>query len=133
MKLVSDIFFCGIFLILPVAGHKRCNMLFRSHVSRQAAGKGRAVLEGVGLLSEVIDMCYVDHPHSEEEAVQAGLIIWRNGGGDRPTWRVLMDAIVYAQIGTQHMRALEEELLRGALLGARMCIVCWGGEGRGWV
>ena len=93
-------------------------MLFRSHVSRQAAGKGRAVLEGVGLLSEVIDMCYVDHPHSEEEAVQAGLIIWRNGGGDRPTWRVLMDAIVYAQIGTQHLSALEEELLKGALLGA---------------
>ena len=107
-------------------------MLFRSFVSRQAAGKGRAVLEGVGLLSEVIDMCYVDHPHSEEEAVQAGLIKWRNGGGDQPTWRVLMDAIVYAQIGSQHLRTLEEELLKGAVLLYQMCNVCWKRRGGGY-
>ena len=93
-------------------------MLFRSHVSRQAAGKGRAVLEGVGLLSEVIDMCYVDHPRSEEEAVQAGLIIWRRGGGDSPTWRVLMDAMKYAQIAVHQLETLKEELLKGVLLDA---------------
>ena len=45
-------------------------MLFRSLVSRQAPGKGQAVLEEVGLLSEVIDIYYVEHPRSEE-AVQA--------------------------------------------------------------
>ena len=93
-------------------------MLFRSHVSRQAAGKGRAVLEGVGLLSEVIDMCYVDHHRSEEEAVQAGLIIWRRGGGDSPTWGVLIDSMKYAQIDVHQLKALEEELLKGALLDA---------------
>ena len=93
-------------------------MLFRTHVSRQAAKKGRAVLEGVGLLPEVIEMCYQDHPHSEEEAVQSGLIIWQKGGGDTPTWAVLMDAMKYAQIGIQHLKALEEELLKGTLLDA---------------
>ena len=93
-------------------------MLFRSHVSRQAAGKGRAVLEGVGLLSEVIDMCYVDHSRSEEEAVQAGLIIWRRGGGESPTWGMLIDAMRYAQIAVHQLEALEEELLKGALLDA---------------
>ena len=40
-------------------------MLFRSLVSRQVP-KGQAVLEEVGLLSEVIDIDYVDHPRSEE-------------------------------------------------------------------
>ena len=93
-------------------------MLFRTHVSRQAAGKGRAVLEGIGLLSEVIDLCYVDHPHSEEEAVQSGLIRWQKGGGDTPNWAVLMDAMKYARISIQHLRALEEELLKGTLLAA---------------
>ena len=93
-------------------------MLFRTYVSRKAAGKGRAILEGVGLLPEVIQMCYVDHPHQEEEAVQSGLLTWRNGGGDEPTWAVLLEAMKYAEIGVQHVTSLKEELLKGALWDA---------------
>ena len=87
-------------------------------MSRKAAGKGRAILEGVGLLPEVIQMCYVDHPQQEEEAVQSGLLIWRNGGGDEPTWAVLLEAMKYAEIGVQHVTSLKEELLKGALWDA---------------
>ena len=92
-------------------------MLFRTFVSRKATGKGRAILEGVGLLPEVIDMCYVDHPQQEEEAVQSGLLTWRNGGGDEPTWAILLEAMKYAEYEVQHVTSLEEELLKGALLG----------------
>lgn len=84
------------------------------YVSRKAAGKGRAILEGVGLLPEAIDMHYVDHPLQEEEAVQPGLLTWRNGGGDTPTWEVLLEAMQYAEMGVQHVEALKEELLKGA-------------------
>ena len=105
------------FSTVSSAGHKKCVMLFRAYVSRKAAGKGRAILEGVGLLPEVIEMCYVDNPQQEEEAVQSGLLTWRNGGGDEPTWAVLLEAMKYAEIGVQHVKSLEEELLKGALLG----------------
>ena len=50
--------------------------LFRKYVSRKAATKGRAVLEGVGLLTETIDACFSSHPLDEEGAVQAGLTRW---------------------------------------------------------
>ena len=43
-------------------------------VSRVSAGKGRAVLEGVGLAPETVRACYGRHPGNEEEAVQEGLI-----------------------------------------------------------
>ena len=46
-------------------------ILFRKYVSRKAATKGRAVLEGVGLLTETIDACFSTHPQDEEGAVQA--------------------------------------------------------------
>ena len=84
-------------------------------MSRNAAGKGRAVLEGVGLSSETIKMCYVNFPHDEEEAVQSGLNRWRNGEGASPTWAVLLEAMDYAEIGVQHITALEEEVLKGTV------------------
>ena len=90
-------------------------MLFRIHVSKIAARKGRAILEGVGLPAEVRDTCYANHPSDVEEAVQSGLIKWRNGGGSSPTWRVLLNAMEYAEIGMQHIRKLKEELLKGAV------------------
>ena len=109
---------CQMFLplLLPLvfAGHKQCAMLFRKYVSRTAAGSGRAVLEGVGLPFETIQMCY-NSPQNEEEAIQCGLMKWRDGGGDRPTWSVLIEAMHYAKIGVQHIEAMKEELLKGAV------------------
>ena len=90
-------------------------MLFRTHISKVAATQGRAILEGVGLPAEVIEMCYTNHPLNVEEAVQSGLIKWRGGGGSSPTWRVLLKAMEYAEIGLQHIWQLKEELLKGAV------------------
>ena len=103
-------------LPLPHSGHRQCVMLFRRFVSRNAAGRGRAVLEGVGLSSEAIRMCYSNSAHDEEEAVQSGLKRWRDGEGvTPPTWKVLFEAMDYAEIGVQHITSLEEELLKGAV------------------
>ena len=43
--------------------------LFRKHVSRSAYGKGRAVLEGLGLDTPTIEACFAVHPLNDEEAV----------------------------------------------------------------
>ena len=96
-----------------VVGHKQCAMLFRRYVSRTAAGSGRAVLEGVGLTTTTIQMCYNNSPQNEEEAIQSGLMKWRDGSGDSTTWAVLIEAMEYAQIGTQHIEAMKKELLKG--------------------
>ena len=92
-------------------------MLFRTHVSRKAAGKGRAILECVGLCTETIDACFCSHPHNEEEAVQAGLVKWSGGQGRQPpTWQVLLEAMTFAQIAQQHVQGLKETLsMQGTL------------------
>ena len=84
-------------------------------MSRNVQGKGRAVLEGVGLSAEAIEMCYMNSPRNEEEAVQSGLHMWREGKGASPTWAVLLEAMDYAEIGIQHMTALEEAVLKGTV------------------
>ena len=85
-------------------------MLLRSHVSRKAATKERAVLERVGLDMPTICACFQDFA-SEEEAVQAGLQKWIEGKGHQPpTWKVLFDAITYAEIAQQHINDLKEVL-----------------------
>ena len=85
-------------------------ILFRKYVSRKAAGKGRAVLEGVRLDSETIAACYNSHPLNEEEAVQAGLIKWCGGrGNEPPTWQGLFAAMEYAQIAKHHVYDLKKE------------------------
>ena len=84
-------------------------ILFRTFVSRQAAKKGRAVLEGVGLDSGTIEACF--SKASEEDAVQDGLIKWKDGQGTRPpTWQVLFDAIEYAHITQEHVQGLKRKL-----------------------
>ena len=90
-------------------------------MSRKAAGKGRAVLEGVGLDSETIGACFSSM--NEEEAVQAGLIKWCGGlGNKRPSWRVLFAAMEYAQIAQQHIHDLKKE---SGLFGKQcMCDRC---------
>ncbi len=83
-------------------------MLFRTHVSRKTAGKGRAVLEGLGLGTPTIAACFTAHPLNEEEAVQEGLTRWCGGKGRQPpTWAVLVEAMQYAQIAQQDIAALK--------------------------
>ena len=80
-------------------------------MSRTAAGSGRAVLEGVGLSHEAIQMCYKNSQQNEEEAIQSGLMKWRDG--DSPTWAVLIEAMEYAEIGLQHIKKMKEILFEG--------------------
>ena len=87
-------------------------MLFRRYVSRKAAGKARAVLEGVGLETSTIDACFSAHPLNDEEIVQAGLLKWRDGQGNQqpPTWEVLILAMEYAGMAQQHVKELKGKL-----------------------
>ena len=93
------------------ADRSRYLMLLRKHVSRRAADKGRAVLEGVGLDASTIRTCFEDHVKSVEEAVHTGLTKWSEGQGlQPPTWKVLLQAMWDAEIPQQHIRDLETEL-----------------------
>ena len=103
------------YLIPSWVGHKQCAMLFRRFVSRTAAGCGRAVLEGVGLSHETIQMCYNKSSQNEEEAIQSGLLKWRDGKGDSPTWEVLIETMEYAEIGLQHIKEMKRELFKGTV------------------
>ena len=85
-------------------------MLFRKHVSRRAADKGRAVLEGVGLDATTIQTCFEDNPRNIEEVVQNGLTKWSKGQGLPPTWQVLCESMEYAEIGQQHIQGLKTAL-----------------------
>ena len=86
-------------------------MLFRKHVSRIAAGKARAVLEGVGLDVPTINACFTANPLNDEEAVQTGLTKWVEGKGTQPpTWSVLIEAMEYAEIAQQNVVALKKAL-----------------------
>ena len=89
-------------------------MLIRIYVSRNAAGQARAVLEGVGIDTSTIDACFSAHPLNDEETVQAGLVRWRDGQGNKqpPTWEVLISAMEYARIAQQHIKELKEKLLQ---------------------
>ena len=91
--------------------HPRYLMLFRKHVSRTAADKGRAVLEGVGLNVPTIQTCFVNNPLNIEETVHTGLTKWSGGQGlQPPTWKVLLQAMWDAEIAQQHIRDLKTEL-----------------------
>ena len=96
--------------------HPRHLMLFRKHISRRAAGNGRAVLEGVGLDTPTIAACFTAHPLNEEGAVQEGLTKWCGGAGFQPpTWGVLVEAIEYASIAQQDIEALKRALSSSCL------------------
>ena len=99
------------------ADHPDQLILFRTCVSRKAAKKGRAVLEGVGLPTFAIDTCFSSHPLDEEGAVQEGLTKWSGGQGRQPpTWQVLLGAMTYAQIAQEHVQELKDKLAQGMLL-----------------
>ena len=91
-------------------------MLFRKHVSRRAADKGRAVLEGVGLDAPTIQTCFEDHPQKVESTVQTGLTKWSEGQGlQPPTWQVLLGAMQYAEIAQQDIQDLKMALMQPTL------------------
>ena len=89
----------------------QCYLMFlRKHVSRKAAKKGRAVLEGVGLDATTIAACFNDHPQNEEETVQDGLTRWCGGKGFQPpTWKLLTEAMEYAAIARQEIEGLQKD------------------------
>ena len=86
-------------------------MLFREHVSRNAAGKGKEVLEGLWLDAPAIQQCFGDNPLNEEAAVQAGIIKWSDGTYRQPlTWETLLKAMNFAKIAQQHVDNLQKDL-----------------------
>ena len=86
-------------------------MLFRIHVSRKAAGKARAVLEGLGLDITTIKACETAQPLNDQEIVQDGLTRWCGGKGTQPpTWNVLIEAMRYAEIAQQDIGELKQKL-----------------------
>ena len=92
--------------------HPHQLILFRNYVSRTSAGKGRAVLEGVGLKAARIQSCFKSNPLDEESSVQAGLIKWSGGKGHQPpTWKVLLDAMYYAEVAQQYIESLKRDLI----------------------
>ena len=95
---------------VSIAACVRCSVLFRKHISRQCAGKGKAILEFVGLTRAQIQLCYQNNPLNEEEAIQDGLHKWSETHGDRCTWEVLLDAMKFACISRQHCMELVQEL-----------------------
>ena len=97
-------------------------------MSRKAAGKVNAVLEGVELDPETMRAC-INHANTDEEAVQDGLIKWKEGQGKQPpTWAVLVEAMKYARIDQESIRDLKKELLRGMLF-ALVSSVCTDASG----
>ena len=93
------------------AGRPDYLVLLRKHVSRKAAGKGRAVLEGVWLDAPTIETCFRDNPQGEEAAVQAGLTKWVGGKGRQPpTWEVLLAAMDVAEVAQQDIQDLKTAL-----------------------
>ena len=102
-------------------------------MSQQAWGKGRALLEALGLSAAQIAKCYGMHPLNEEESVQHGLQVWVDGGTNcNPTWEALLKAMETAGIAVQQREGLKEELCRNTsdstlaalFLHMFVCVLC---------
>ena len=119
LSVVSNVFVKCLTLSTDHPDHLR---LFREYVSRNAAGKVRAVLEGDGLDSAAITACITSHPKDDEGAVQDGLTRWKEGQGQQPpSWAVLIEAMEYAKITKQQIQSVKERL---DLLGMLFAFVC---------
>ena len=107
-------------------------MLLRKYVSQQACGKGRALLEALGLSGAQIDNCYGKQPLNEEESVQEGLQAWVDRGSNT-TWGDLLEAMETAGIAVQQCNGLKKELYgRAGVYISTLCVcavlcVCGGG------
>ena len=102
-------------------------VLLRRRVSQQAWGKGRALLEALGLSGAQIAKCYGMHPLNEEEAVQHGLQVWLEGGTNT-TWEALLKAMETAKIDMQQREGLKEDLRSntgdsyGLMIASTVCV-----------
>ena len=102
---------CGCEGLALSAGRPGYPKLFRIHVNRNAAGKAKAVLEGLGLDQPTINACVTAHPLDDEAIVLDGLTRWCGGKGTQPpTWGTLIQAMAYAQIDQHAVQGLKEEL-----------------------
>ena len=100
-------------------------MLFRKHVSSKAAGKARAVLEGVGLNAPTIKACSTAHPLNDEEIVQEGLTRWCECQGTQPpTWGVLISAMKYAEIDQQDIEGLQRSVNQSPVTEGMLSLPC---------
>ena len=97
------------FHLCAVVGRSDHLVLLRRYVSRQAWGKGRALLEVLGLTTAQIAQCYSMHPLNEEESVQDGLQVWIKGGRNT-NWGDLLRAMGTAGIAIQQCDGLKVEL-----------------------
>lgn len=79
-------------------------------MSKKSAGKGKALLESLGLPAEKIEEVFINNG-THEEAVQNGLKEWIAGGFSDPTWRTLLEAMKEAEIAIKHHDELKAELL----------------------
>ena len=86
-------------------------MIFRQHVSRRAAGKGKSVLEEVELDTAIIDMLIENNPDDMESTVQAGLIKWSDQS-KTPTWQVLCEAMKEASMDLSDINSLKQALTK---------------------
>ena len=118
---------CRSLPVVAVAGLNSHLVLLRRRVSQQAWGKGRALLEALGLTTAQIAKCYGMHPLNEEEAVQHGLQVWLEGGANT-TWEVLLKAMETAKIDMQQRKGLKEELRsntgdsHGLMVASTVCV-----------
>ena len=81
------------------------------------------LLGELGLDQETIRACIHNHFHEQEEAVQDGLIRWKEGQGKKqpPAWKVLVEAMDFAGIDQSNIRDLKKEL--GVLEGVLFVLV----------
>ena len=95
-------------------------------MSRNTAGKGRALLEGLELDYRRIQDCFSANPLNEEEAVQQGLTYWiEDEGIQPPTWKVLLEAMDYAAISIHHIQNLRTDLgVTEGMLSMCSCVMC---------
>ena len=96
------------YVLYLIADYSNQLMLMGQYVSRNAPGKGRALLEGLGLDIQQIESCFRKHPFDEEEVVQSGLKVWVDEKD--PTWGDLLKAMEYANIDVQHCNELKRAL-----------------------
>ena len=104
-------------------------VVVRRYVSRQAYGKGRALLEALGLSTAKIKKYYGMYPLNEEESVQEGILAWI-GEHLNSTWGDVLNAMKVSGIAIQQCKGLEEELceLLLSLACVYMCFhmtMCW--------
>ena len=98
-------------------------------MSQQACGKGRTLLEALGLSASQIAKCFGMQPLNVEEAVQHGLKMWLEEGTNT-TWEGLLEAMETARINAYIRERLKEELCSNTGYSHGLMVALCGDEGR---